>query len=372
VNQATALGKTIREYQIPVSIVDTDDESYLRDIFDRLNTFGRRLTRAEVFQALHTALGEGEPADLRALVDEVGEFGFGDLRDDTVLRVVLAVRGGDVFRDFHDEFSDGVDPATTYRSAAAGILATVRFLQTKASIPHVRALPYAFVVPVLARFFYLHPEPSARTLVLLRRWVWRGALAGIGGGSGATAVLRRAVQAVDTDETRSAARLLGLVSRSTAEPLDLSAIQLNRAAARISLALLSSLGPRDFRTGEPIDLPLLLDRADEAESLLRITPQSGRVRSLASVFLHEALTDDETFDTIASAAPEVLQSHAISPEARDALFGSAGDSFLQLRERDLRLLLEGRRLALAEPDANDRPALASLLVPDSPSETPTQ
>src|SRR5699024_4920619 len=50
---ASSASAAIRQYQIPASIVTADDPAVLRDIFDRLNSYGKRLSRAEVFAALH-------------------------------------------------------------------------------------------------------------------------------------------------------------------------------------------------------------------------------------------------------------------------------------------------------------------------------
>lgn len=44
----------IRTYEIPMYEIEGDDEQALREIFDRMNTFGKRLNRAEIFQALHS------------------------------------------------------------------------------------------------------------------------------------------------------------------------------------------------------------------------------------------------------------------------------------------------------------------------------
>ena len=53
VSTAEDLAKRIREYQIPAYLVETNDETTLRTIFDRLNTYGKPLSSADVFQALH-------------------------------------------------------------------------------------------------------------------------------------------------------------------------------------------------------------------------------------------------------------------------------------------------------------------------------
>lgn len=363
VDTVTTMGERLREFRIPVSTVSNANEDTLRVIFDRMNNFGRRLTKAEVFQALHAASGDAEPHDLTDVGDVAAGLGFGNLRDDTLLRAVLAIRGGDVFRDFHREFDDGDDPAVTYARAADALRRAVQFLQGEAGIPHVRALPYAFLVPVLVRFFDLHSDPSPRTLILLRRWVWRASAAGAGSGSASTQLLRQMVQAVDTSEDLSAQRLLSALGAVPAHPLDLTATQLNRAAARVNIALLSTLGPQDLRTGEPIDVPRLLG-SDDPSGLLRLPGAGESGTSLANVFLHPGLSDDELFEVLAGASSAARHSHGIARQYTAEELEASTMGFLEDRLETLGALLPSSLLALAEPDASDRPPLASLIVTD--------
>ena len=88
-DRAFRLADRLRNYEVPAYIVKADDEDALRQIFDRTNTFGKRMTRAEVFHALHTSTNE-QTSDLRALADEVNALGFGEFDDNTLLFCVLS------------------------------------------------------------------------------------------------------------------------------------------------------------------------------------------------------------------------------------------------------------------------------------------
>lgn len=360
VQAATELGNQLRDYKIPISLVRDAEESELRDIFDRMNNYGRSLTRAEVFHALHAASDGTQPADLRALVAEVGDIGFGSLQEDTVLRAVLAMRGGDPYRDFHNEF-EGEDPARTFTQASEALRRTIEFLQRDARIPHLRALPSVHVIAVLARLFALHPEPSARTRVLLRRWIWRDAA--VGGGSGGGSVLRRAVRAIDDEESTSVQQLLKLSPATPIRPLDLTSHQLNRAASRINLALLNQLHPLDLRTGEPVDVPALLDGGEG----LRIPWAGGHVNSIANVFLHASLRDDEVDDVLTAASTDALASHGLPSSAAGLLASETMDAVLSARAEILAQALPECLNALTEPEMSDRPALSTLAVADPAS-----
>ncbi len=358
VQAATELGNQLRDYRIPVSLVRYASEDELRVIFDRMNTYGQRLTQAEVFQALHAANGDSKPADLRTLVNEIRDLGFGPLQEDTVLRALLAMRGSDPYRDFRNEFK-GEDPATAFAQAAQALRRAIDFLQKDAGIPHLRALPYVYVIPVLTRFFGLFPHTSTRSNVLLRRWIWRDAAAGGSGGSGAAAVLERATRAIGEDEDESVQRLLGLTPITDETVLDFESHRLNRAAGRINMALLAQLHPLDLQTGKPVDVPALMDENE----MLRVPSSTGHIDSLGCVFLNPPLRDDETGTTLLSASAEVLRSHGLRPTDVEAADGDPA-GVVTARMEALSHLLPERLAALTETHISDRPPIAALTVSD--------
>src|SRR5262249_17987535 len=134
------------------------------------------------------------------------ELGFGVIDDRLVLRCVLAFRGGDVFREeFGQEFESSEDQVETFQEVASALREVVSFLSGAAGIPHVKLLPYSHVVPVLIRFVRLHGIPDGRAATLLRRWVWRGAVAGTRARGISVADIRSQVDVVDAADPVSAA-----------------------------------------------------------------------------------------------------------------------------------------------------------------------
>jgi hypothetical protein len=352
----------LRDYELPLSIVKTDEEPVVRRIFDRLNSSGKRLKASEVFRSLHAAGEDEEGTDLREVVETVGAAGFGQIGDDTVLRCVLAARGGDPYRDFREEFADADSLREGLRSGTAAILRTFSFLERDAWIPHRRALPYTATLPVLARFFAVFSEPADQTRQLLRRWVWRGALAWRGGRD--VAVVRRAVQGIrGGDESAAALELLAGLGDESIADIDLNAVQLNRAAARLNVALLNAMRPLDLRTDEPVDVAALLDRDDPPFQV--IAPEAGLVGRL----LHPAVDDDDLSAVLVAASEAALSSHALPPDAVAALLDGDSTRFAAGRAGKLAQALEERRAALAETQAPDRPAIDALVVADDDFES---
>ena len=183
VNEANSVTSTLRQYPISANQVKQEDPKVLRDIFDRMNNYGKALKRAEIFAALNAV---DEQVDSEALTFELisehidADRAFGRIDADTVLKAVLARRSPNVLRDIRNEFdadeAEGREAA--YREGELALTRAVTFLQEDAHVPHVSFLAYRYLLVVLARFFAVHPSPNVRDRQLLRRWYWRAAVVG--------------------------------------------------------------------------------------------------------------------------------------------------------------------------------------------------
>lgn len=260
--EASAVTKAIREFRIPAYIVEQQDEAVLRDIFDRMNNYGKRLSRAEVFAALHPGSEDSDQsAGFGRIIAEIdSELHFGQCDDDTVLRAVLARRGPDVTREIRDEFGKaranrdfgGESEEDAYREGGEALKRAVLFLQ-EVGVPHLSLLPYRYLLIVLTRFFAHFPVPDPRNHQLLRRWFWRAALIppnAFGGWNPAMRLLGS--QITSEDESGSVQRLLKELDgkkASYATP-NLKKFRTNQADSRVALCALWTLEPRstDDRT----------------------------------------------------------------------------------------------------------------------------
>jgi hypothetical protein len=169
------------------------------------------------------------------------------------------------------------------------------------------------------------------------------------------------VQDVDSDEYASVSKLLASLGSSGPPQIDLNAVQLNKAAAKMNVALLSSTRPRDLRDGEVIDVGALLDD-DGSQALLEVVPQADPL--LAGRLLHGALDDELADSLLLDAPPEVLRSHAVPEVAVDALRRGDIQGFVAARSAELSNRLREQRARLAEPEADDHPPLSALVVDD--------
>lgn len=314
VQRAIDCGKRLREYHVPVYVVETDDEGVLREIFDRVNRTGRRLDDTDVFTALFaTTSALGERLDLGHVARRLARLGFGTLEDDTVLASLRAVADLPLDKDFAKDL-DREDAANALLVTEAALERTVRFLRAS-GFPHASLVPYTLVFVVLARLFHLHPEPRHRNLTLLRRWVWRGALAGQLAGS--TVGLRQHVGAVTVDEDASVQALLALEAAAPRNTeLDLGVFRLNTARSALAACALAALEPRDLTTGEALDVPAIFERSPRKplpEVVVGDGARSDLARS-ANRLLHPPGRDMTA--RLVAAEPTVLASHGIPGATR--------------------------------------------------------
>ncbi|MFI5911361.1 DUF262 domain-containing protein [Dactylosporangium sp. NPDC051541] len=359
---ADSAAQAIRDYPISVYVVNSDDEDALREMFDRLNGAGKSLTKAEVFHALHSGLAGDSPFDLKAVGAVSAQLSFGALPARLALQCVLAYRHGDIFReDLLDEFSSAEDRADTFREVAACLRAVVEFLQGEAGIPHRRLLPYSHVIPVLVRFVKEHGEPGGRQASLLRRWVWRDAIDRLMAGGVSVAIVRRAITAAGSADPYEAARALlaEVTDRRGFEP-DLWKVGLNHAATKINLLGLLSTGPQDFTTGQPLDLPAVLESGGAVRTIV-----DAPATELAGTFANRIVVPKSLTGSIRSlllnASNQIASSYVVDQDALASLARGDADSFLELRADQLALTIGRHVNAMAEWGARDGRSLADIV-----------
>lgn len=288
INEATT---RLREFHVPAYEVRSEDDAALRQIYDRMNNAGKRLSRAEAFWGLFapdekTAATSISFSTLQDHVDQA--LHWGRIDDDTILRLFLARRGPDVTRDIHLEFDDERRPAIDFpkegreeahQLALEALEKAVRFLRDEAGVPHFTFLAYRYLLAVLVRFFALYPAPEARNLVLLRRWYWRAALAGPGISRGsATGAMRTYSTCIlghgaDGDaaskESESIQRLLTTVQKGQNYPPDPTVFRANHSATHVMLCALWDAGPISPDTGKPFthrDLSVQIESSSSANA----------------------------------------------------------------------------------------------------------
>ena len=385
-DEASRITRTLREYQIPAYLVDQDDEAILRDIFDRLNAYGKRLNKSEVFTALYPNSRKNNQLtlfqEISEAINSVNFFGLID--DNTIMKSLLARRGEDVTRDIRAEFSDSSRKVSDfqnetiddfYHNGKLSLLHAVNFLQTDCYVPHFFFLPYRHLLIVLTRFFAHFPEPNSRNRQLLRRWFWRATLAGLGefdaNWNKAARTLNQCITA--GSEGDSIKQLLQLNHRSLTTP-KLTDFRPHWAEGRIILASLWSLNPRSLLTGQTYDCQQLADAVESDTSLRSVLPRIIRYepvdhRYMAAnriLLLEDDARDDSIIEILTTSRSwltgqwtAVLNSHALNEGLLNTLTIDKS-SFLDQRQALIEQVVKNFVEQMTETHLEDTPPLDSF------------
>lgn len=355
-------GTRLREYRVPQYVVETDDQSLLKEIFFRVNNAGRKLEWKEVHDALFGTVGE-RPSRLSDLAVALESVGMGRPDETTLHSCLLAFKGEDVTRGFAEHYRSDPDLLRdAVRDSLPALRRVLSFLKSDAEIPHLRLLPRALPMVILTRFFHLFPEPSPRSRELLTRWTWRTLMAS--GSIDERTVLRRGVASIqENDEQASVQRLLRL--DATARPLTYelpSRFDARAAQSRIVLLGMASLNPLNAENGHPVDVAALVEMKD-IDAFRYIVPAGGGPSSPANRILLPGTGSarQELLGLEPGRDDRLLASHGISPEGLLALKDGRTEEFLENRKNVLEVAVQELSDRLAGWERGDRPSVDYLV-----------
>lgn len=360
------LGKRLREHKLGLYLVEHAEIDALRHVFDRVNSTGKAMRRNEVFDALiGSQIGEGGETGLALVNAQLIDLGFGAVPAATILKALEAIRGDKVGK-LDPRKLDVKNAEADLRRTATALRRTVQFLRENASVPHAAVQPYELPMVVLARFFALHEAPSERSLILLRRWLWRGSLGErLGGVSG---TVQQHVDDVVGNETESVQALLqrtgscdGLSFNDSEWKRTLGA-SVASARGKATLCALLAQRPRDLLTGQQLEADALFSDGvtSNLRPILKNSPSGAhRRQGLVNKLLHPAGPAPRSLILECTDAAALL-SHGIDAEAQELLRQGDVDAFYARRGDLLRRVIESFFARLAELARDDAPPISAL------------
>lgn len=344
---------------VPAYVLETDDEGAVKDVFARINDSGRRLEPHEVFDAMHAHDSLGIAGVARGLRTNA----LGKVEEKDVERSALAILGRDPGRSLALETSGEPISGLLERTARA-LSRAVTFLAEDAGILHLSLLPYASVLPLLARFFDLYPQPHPRTLELLARWVWRGAAHG----THRTDLLglSASMRAIGGDQHQAVAGLLGEVPASAPEaPATPAAFHLRTARTKLVVLAMAAREPRELDEGDRV-VPLralfeLVEDEGRAPPIVSILPTRTEVprHRAGSRLLLPPGSGRLARERLARISdPAILASHLVGDDAMRAWRLGDHAKFVALRSEEIDRWTREHVAARAKFDPTDRDRLA--------------
>ncbi len=360
------LGKRIREHKLGLYVVEHADIDALRHVFDRVNSTGKSMRREEVFDALiGSQIGQDGNTGLALVNAQLADLGFGAIEPTTILKAFEAIRGDKVGK-LDPRTLNVVDAEADLLRTASALRATVTFLRATAHVPHVAVRPYELPIVVLARFFALHDQPSERSLILLRRWLWRGSLGERLGG--ASSSMQQHVDDVTEDEAESVQALL----RRTGSPKGLVfddaewgktiAASLASARGKAMICALLAQHPRSIVTGERLDASVLFGDGvtDALRPILRGSASGVHAKpGVINKLLHPSGSAARSL-ILECTDEAALFSHGIDAKAREGLRRGDVETFYARRGESLRRSTEAFFARQTELERDDAPPLSAL------------
>ena len=383
INKINAATQRLREFHVPAYEVRSQDDGVLREIYDRMNNAGKRLTRAEAFRGLFAPEENAmEATTFETIQEDIRErLRWGNIDLDTILHAFLATRGPDVYRDIHLEFSDerkrkaefpDENNEEAHQRALQALESAIDFLRNKTGVPHFTFLAYRFLLVATTRFFAHFPAPSQRNLDLLKRWYWRTALAGPTLGSGGTTGIVRSLTSciLPEEESESVQRLLKTVTDKPRNSPRAATFGSNRASGHIMLCALWAKRPLSPDTSLPFtdeDLALEIEQSS--------SPRPACPEVFPRTALPEELRNSLGNRVIAPGIPlEAVREIPTSEEqVRDShFFSDSSDPQRTVRDRQEKLQrhIDDFLRSHASWGMDDSPPLASLDLDSEPEEDP--
>lgn len=358
-------GSRLREYSIPLYLIETEDTKVSEEIFYRVNQAGSPLKWTEVHKALFGG-EQASPSTLEELATDLVDVGMGRLEESRLLTCIQAMRGFDTTRTLAEHRERDPDFLQGAVLEALPVLRRVlSFLRSGAEIPHLRLLPSSILLDVLSRFFSQHADPKPRTRLLLARWLWRTLL---GAGSYDDRTLRRrGIAAITDSEEESVQRLLSLLYKERPRPFELpQAFDARADDSRIALLALAHLGPRHLTSGEPIDLAGLLE-SEERDAFAKVLeePNLEGAKGLANRILQPGAVPvrrylSHVIDLHGKENP-ILASHAIDLRSAESLKAGDLEGFLSRRGETITTAVRDYGERMAAWEHSDRPSLDYIL-----------
>jgi hypothetical protein len=264
------LQSKIKEAQIPVEVLRTDDRAKVAIVFERINHQGVPLDTLQLL----TAWTWSEDFDLQQrfedLREALEEHGFAGVGEDTslVLRCCAAILTGQPTADYLIPLN-GSEVRDRFDEVENGIKGAIDFLRTQLGVETLRNMPYPAMLIPLSVYFAIPgteqltvPAQARRTL---ERWFWRSCFSERYSGQTnrvARSDVREMVLLREEEESRLGEFAVPAVLRDFFSD---TVFRLGSARSATFVLLLASREPRSFISGNKVDLAAVLQAYNRHE-----------------------------------------------------------------------------------------------------------
>jgi hypothetical protein len=252
---AKELFNRFKDYKVATVTLGDMPLADVAPIFERINSTGTRLTIVDLMRAATWSPDFDLVDSIDAMRDVLAAKSFEGIDRKAILRNVSAAVGGAFTVESIDELRklkpDVLKAGTA--DAAEGYKRAVDFLSTHIKVPSFAVVPYTNQVVVLAEVLRRIPTPTAQQWRAIENWFWRSGISGYFSGwnsgmmamdlTGVAEFVNGKLDALDMGFQVSVPSLWS--SRT---------FRGNSAHSKILAIVLAYQGPKDFLTGQAIDV----------------------------------------------------------------------------------------------------------------------
>ena len=207
----------------------------------------------------------------------------------------------------------------------------------------------------------VHGTPNDRVSTLLRRWIWQSAIAGTRARGISVVDVRHQVLAIDRPTPfETAHELLGMVSPYRDFVPDLSNVNLKHAMAKINVLGLLSAEPRDFKSGQRIEIRSLLDNGSPLRAIITGHSDLG-TGTMANRIIYPTKSGRSLQSALISAPADVIASHLVGNDAYDSLLNGDYQQFLVQRSKLVSTAIGSHVERMSEWGARDGRSIADII-----------
>lgn len=331
------LATIIKDYQIPVVPLVSEDLDQVTDAFRLINSAGTRMSLFHMVNALTWSPDfdlSNRSADFQASLPA----GWRDLDEDVLLRMCKLILDLDLFENeakrVAEAFKAGAQSAVLEKAQKA-LTRALKFLDSSLKIQHSQILPYTHQVVLVAEALRLEPtdEPSADLSKALWTWFWVTTYTEHFGGASAGR-MSRVVKQIRRIRNKEAVDIAEELAAGPVEPA--SSFSLNTARSRAAVWRLAEMKYRSS-ANEGYN-PFELLAKDARGSLLRLSQTPRKGREGIEHWLLLPAEEHHTFQArlaAGSLAEQDLAAHGIDAAASAAFAAGDLDEFFRRRRRVL-------------------------------------
>ncbi len=341
-----------KEATLPVQTFETDDQTAVAIVFERVNRMGVELDTLQLLSAWTWSEDFDLQQEFAELAETLEPFGFRGVGEDTnlLLRCCAAVVAGDASPNALVSLN-GSEVRQRFAEISNGIKGAIDFLRVNLNVHALKNLPYSTILVPLAVFFAVPANDAVQLTNAQRtellRWFWRSCFSRRYS-SGVLRNLKSDIEEIQKLRDDGASSLAEFAC--SVEPAFFSdnRFYVGTVNTKTFILLLAHHRPLSFVSGQPVSLADVL-RDYNRNEFHHIFPQAflragGRnieeINKLAN-FVFMGRQDNNTLGGLApseykermnnTSVKEILD-HALCPED---LFADDYDAFLRLRADQL-------------------------------------